>query len=553
MTESKENKTKKSSAKTTARKAAPKKAAAHPAENKVPANNVTMTYDSSKERILFAAFEAVPFIKTGGLGDVAGSLPAALNKLGADVRLIMPKFATIPQKFKDQMVHVADFYMPLGWRSQFVGIETITYNGVIIYFIDNEYYFYRDQAYGYYDDGERIAFFSRAILESLKYLDFSPQIIHCNDWHTALVPAFLRGKYGFDVMKAAPGEVEGRPYSDIRTIFTVHNLKFQGMFSGYMIGDVLGFSQIEAENQGLVCGDAVNFMRSALSFADRITTVSPTYANEVCTDFYGENAQDIFNSRRNVLHGILNGIDTKALDPETDPMIPYHFCAGDCLAKPSDGTGSISDQPHIPEGKIQAKMELQKKLGLQVNPDKPIFSIISRLTDQKGLDLVLAIIDEFMQMDVQFVVLGVGESKYEDKFRSMGEFMPDKFAACLYFDEPLSHQIYAASDFMLVPSLFEPCGLTQIIAMRYGTLPIVRETGGLKDTVRPYNKFDGSGTGFTFANYNAHELLFTMKDANDLYYNDKNAFCRLVSQAMNTDFSWDVSAKKYLELYKELI
>lgn len=511
--------------------------------------------DTNKERILFAAFEAVPFIKTGGLGDVAGSLPGALNRLGADVRLIMPKFASIPQKYKDQMVHVADFYMPLGWRSQFVGIETLTYKGVIVYFIDNEYYFNRDQAYGYYDDGERVAYFSRAVLESLKYLDFSPQVIHCNDWHTALIPAFLQGKYGLDIMKAAPGKEEGMPYSSIRTVFTVHNLKFQGKFSGYMIGDVLGFSQLEAENLGLIDGDAVNFMRSGLSFADRITTVSPTYADEICTDFFGENAQDIFNSRRDVLCGILNGIDTKALDPETDPMIPEHYCAADARLKVSDddGDGSYETGPCIPEGKLRAKEALQQRLGLATDPNKPIYSIISRLTDQKGLDLVIAIIDEFLQEDVQLIVLGVGEHKYEEKFRSLAGMMPDRVSSCQFFDEPLSHMIYAGSDFVLVPSLFEPCGLTQIIAMRYGALPIVRETGGLKDTVIPYNKFDGTGTGFTFANYNAHELLFTMKEANSIFHENKEAFAGLVAHALEQDFSWDVSAQKYLDLYRELI
>lgn len=511
------------------------------------------TEGPAKERILFAAFEAVPFIKTGGLGDVAGSLPGALGKLGADVRLIMPKFAAIPQKFKEQMVHLADFYMPLGWRSQFVGIETITYNDVIIYFVDNEYYFNRDQAYGYYDDGERIAYFSRAVLEALKYIDFSPQIIHCNDWHTALIPAFLKGKYGLDVMRAAPGEKEGRPFSSIRTVFTVHNLKFQGKFSGYMIGDVLGFSQLEAENLGLIDDDAVNFMRSALSFADRITTVSPTYAEEICTDFFGEHAQDIFNSRHDVLRGILNGINTTALDPETDPMIPEHFCAADSLKKVSEEDGTSSEAACIPEGKLKAKAALRERLGLENSESAPIFSIISRLTDQKGLDLVIAIIDEFMNEDVQFIVLGVGDQKYEDKFREMAWRYPGRFSSCQFFDEPLSHMIYAGSDFILVPSLFEPCGLTQIIAMRYGALPIVRETGGLKDTVQPYNKYDGSGTGFTFANYNAHELLFTMKDANGLFHDNKDAFAALVSHALNQDFSWDVSAQKYLDLYRELL
>ncbi len=478
----------------------------------------------TRPRVLFAAFEAVPFAKTGGLGDVAGSLPAALVKMGADVRLIMPKFGTIYQKYKDQMTHVADFYIDLSWRHQFCGIETMRHKGVTIYFIDNEYYFYRDMPYGYDDDCERAAFFSKAVLEALKYIDFKPDIIHCNDWHTALVPAFLKVWYRQD-----------ERFAHLKTIFTIHNLKFQGVFSGYAIGDILGFSVDEARDCGLVYDGDINYMRSALSLADCLTTVSPTYAEEICTDFYGERAQDIFNSRRSVLHGILNGMDTKVLDPMKDPMIPFHFSADDFSAR------------------VQNKEALQSRLGLEVSADKPIFAIISRLTDQKGLDLVLAIIDEFMFMDVQFVVLGVGEKKYEDKFRSMAAFMPHKFAAALYFDESLSRLIYAGSDFMLVPSLFEPCGLTQITAMRYGSLPIVRETGGLKDTVQPYNMYDGSGTGFTFANYNAHELLFTMKHANDLFYNDKEAINGLIDHAMHEDFSWNASAARYLQLYKEFL
>ena len=510
---------------------------------------MTTIKNEGSPRVLFAAFEAVPFAKTGGLGDVAGSLPKTLVQNGADVRVIMPKLQDIPEKYKKQMTHVADFYFYLAWRNLYCGIETLELNGVTFYFIDNEYYFKRSGVYGFGDDSERAAFFAKAVLESLRYLDFCPQIIHCNDWHTSLIPSFLKIFYQDCIMGSAladelpANDENGKPYDrayrSLRTVFTVHNLKFQGVFSPYLAIDTLGFNMEEADSCGLMHNNAINFMRGALCLSDRLTTVSPTYAGEICTDFYGEDCQDIFRYRNGVLSGIMNGIDTSVLDPETDPNLPAHY--------------SIDDPEHIFPEKGKVKAALQERLGLEVNPDKPIYAIISRLTDQKGLDLVLGIIDEFMQLDVQFVVLGVGEHKYEEKFRQMGEFMPSKFAAALYFDEGLSRMIYAGADFILVPSLFEPCGLTQITAMRYGSLPIVRETGGLKDSVIPYNRFDGSGTGFSFANYNAHELLFKMKDALDLYTNDRVAFNQLILQAMAVDYSWNASAAKYAELYKELI
>ena len=474
-------------------------------------------------KVLFAAFEAVPFMKTGGLGDVAGSLPAALNNNGTEVRLILPKFSGIHEKYRNQMEHVADFRVDLGWRNLFCGIEKLEYNEVTCYFIDNEQYFYRDKPYGYFDDGERIAFFSKAIMESLQYIDFMPDIIHCNDWHTALVPVFLKRFYS-----GIPG------YDRIRTVFTVHNIKFQGKISRFCTGDILGLSDEEAAYYGLIDGDALNYMRGALSTADRLTTVSPSYAEEVCTDFYGEGCQDIFRSRKCILSGILNGIDTVFLDPQKDPALPVHYTA------------------RTRKKKADMKIALQKELGLKEDTDKPLIAVVSRLTDQKGLDLLLRIIDELMQEDIQFVVLGLGEKKYEDKFRSMAAIMPDKFSACIFFDEALSHRIYAGADLVLVPSLFEPCGLTQMISMRYGSLPLVRETGGLKDSVIPYNKYTGEGNGFSFANYNAHELLFTIKDAIELMRNNKEAWDKMVRSAMNTDFSWSRSAKEYIDLYEDL-
>lgn len=479
----------------------------------------------SKPEILYAAFEAEPFMKTGGLGDVAGSLPVSLQKAGADVRLILPKFGTIPEEYRRRMTHLADFYMNLSWRHQYCGIDVLEHEGVTVYFIDNEYYFKRDYPYGYYDDGERIAFFSKAVLESLRYLpDFRPRIIHCNDWHTALIPVFLKALY------------RGEPMFDrIRTVFTVHNLKFQGIFTDAICEDILGLSREDAARYGMICDDTVNYMRGALSVSDRLTTVSPTYAEEICTHFYGERAEGIFLSRKSVLTGILNGIDTEKLDPRKDPALPAHF-----------------SEKSVWRRRL-CKEQLQRELGLAEAPGTPLLVLVSRLTDQKGLDLLLFILSELMNEDVQFAVLGVGDDKYEAAFRDYAVQMPQKFAARLAFDEALSHRFYGGADLVLVPSKFEPCGLTQMMAMRYGALPLVRETGGLKDSVVPYNQYTGEGTGFSFANYNAHELLFTIKHALDLYRDNRPAWDRLVLNAMAQDFSWAASAEKYMALYRELL
>lgn len=479
---------------------------------------------TKKPKVLFAAFEAVPFVKTGGLGDVGGSLPGALKRAGTEVRVILPKFATIPQEYKDQMVHVTDFYMYLGWRSLYCGIESLEHDGVTWYFVDNEYYFGRSYPYGFFDDGERIAFFSKAVCECVQYLDFMPDVLHCNDWHTALAPVFLREMYH---------GVEG--YDNIKTVFTVHNLKFQGMFDGAMLGDVLGLAGIPAARNQLMQGDAVNFMRGALNYSDRLTVVSPTYAQEVCTDFYGEGLNDVYNRRRDVLSGILNGIDVKQYNPRTDPNLYVKF------------------GPTTVEKKTVNKTRLQEELGLEVNPNIPMIGLVSRLTDQKGLDLVNCILHELLNEEVQLVVLGVGQKEYEDSFRYFAGQYPNKVSANICFDEPMSRKIYACSDMVLVPSLFEPCGLSQMIAMRYGTLPVVRETGGLRDSVIPYNEFTGEGNGFSFSNYNAHELLYTIQRAIRLYREDRPAWDGLVRNAFATDFSWKNSAKQYLELYHGLI
>lgn len=477
-----------------------------------------------KPSVLFATFEATPFVKTGGLGDVGGTLPAALQAAGADVRVILPKFATIPEQYQNAMTHVTDFYMHLGWRNQFCGIEELELGGVTYYFVDNEYYYGRSYPYGFFDDGERIAFFSKAICECIQYLDFSPNILHCNDWHTALSPVYLREVYR-DLEKCR----------DIKTVFTVHNLKFQGMYDGSMLSDVLDLHWSEAARNQLMQGDAVNFMRGALNYSDRLTTVSPTYAEEICTDFFGEGLNDVYNRRRDVLSGILNGIDPTQYDPRTDPNLLVPF-----------------DRDHL-EGKRENKLLLQEELGLTEDADIPMIGIISRLTDQKGLDLVNYILQELLQDEIQLVVLGVGQKDYEDTFKFYAARFPEKVSANICFSDALSHKIYAACDMVLVPSLFEPCGLSQMIAMSYGTLPVVRETGGLKDSVQPYNQYTGEGNGFSFANYNAHELLDTIRRAVTLYTQDRPAWDVLVQHAFATDFSWKASAEKYLELYRGLL
>lgn len=478
-----------------------------------------------KLRVLFAAFEAAPFMKTGGLGDVAGSLPQALKKADCEVRAIIPKFKTMPEEYKAKLTHVTDFYVPLGWRNQYVGIEKLVHKGVIYYFVDNEYYFNRDSAYGYFDDGERVAYFSKAICEAIKYLpDFKCDVLHCNDWHTALAPVFLREFYRDDPL-----------YDNVKTMFTVHNLKFQGQMSDFMLGDVLGLAGIKNAEDQLRCDErSVSFMKGALCYSDILTTVSETYAQEIQRPFFGEHLDDIFRSRSSILYGIMNGIDTEVYNPEKDKLIEKNF--------------SVSNLT----GKAVCKEAIQRELGLEINPDIPLIAMVGRLTDQKGMDLVACVIEEILQKPVQMAVLGTGDRKYEDMLKHFAWKYPNKMSACVMFDENLSHRLYAGSDMFLMPSLFEPCGLSQMIAMAYGSLPIVRETGGLKDSVIPYNQYTGAGTGFSFANYNAHEMLYTISNAVDVYYNEPARWHGLMENAMTEDFSWDRAAKKYIELYSKL-
>lgn len=472
-------------------------------------------------RVLYGAFEAAPFVKTGGLGDVAGSLPGALKQEGCDVRVILPKLKQIPQHYRDEMQHLCDFYVHLGWRNQYCGIETLTLGDVQYYFVDNEFYFYRDAAYGYGDDCERAAYFSKAILETLQHLpDFFPDVVHVNDWHTALVPVFLHEQYqGIEA------------YRSIKTVFTIHNLKFQGICGEYALGDLLGLHESGTAQNRLHWGyDAINFMQGALYTSDYITTVSPSYAKEICSDTYGETLNGVLSCRRDRLAGILNGIDTKKYSPENAP-VPF----------------SRQDMA----GKKVCKASLRRELGLPEAPEIPLLVLISRLTDQKGLALLRDALPRLMEEPLQIAVLGTGEETYERLFQSYAAAYPDKMAVRCVFDEPLSCRMYAGGDMLLMPSLFEPCGLSQMIAMAYGTLPVVRETGGLRDTVRPYNKYTGVGTGFGFRNPSGQELLDCILAAASLYRDEPEVWTALCRQAMAENFGWTASAREYRRIYEK--
>ena len=482
-----------------------------------------MNTKKEQVKILLAAFEATPFFKSGGLGDVAGTLPRYVASDNYDIRVILPKLGSIPQKFVDKMEYMENFTVPLGWRNQYCGLFKLSYFGVTYYFIDNEFYFHRNQAYGEFDDGERIAFFSKAVLESILHIpDFMPDVLHCNDWHTALTPVYLREQY-----MAIPG------FDKIKTIFTIHNLKFQGMFSDTIIGSILGLAETPAENQMRI-GSAVNFMQGALKYSDMLTTVSPTYAEEICTPYFGEHMDGIFNARKASLRGILNGIDYKEFDPLHDKNIEYHYSV------------------QTLNNKVKNKLQVQEELGFTVDANIPMYVLISRLTEQKGLDLVTYILPQLMERNLQLVILGIGDSKYEEAFSWYANKYPNKMAAILKFDAPYSNKLYAAGDAILIPSRFEPCGLTQMMAMRYGNLPIVRETGGLKDSVIPYNEYTGEGTGFSFANFNAHELLSTIDNSLTVWYENPKAWNKMQKQAMKKDYSWRTSAKQYRKLYRSL-
>lgn len=482
-----------------------------------------MADSSKKMQIVFASAECAPFVKTGGLGDVAGSLPAALVRAGAEVIVMVPKYATIKDEYKAQMEHFSDFYVSLGWRNEYCGLEKLERDGVTYMFIDNERYFARDYPYGFFDDGERFAFFSKAITESLQHLPagFECDILHCNDWQTALAPVFLREFY------------QGLPlYDRVKTVFSIHNVAFQGQFSDTVMEDILGVAHIPAAASQLRCDAcSINYMLGALRYADAITTVSPTYAGEIQTPEFGEGLDGVLRERSYALQGILNGIDVAGFDPATDKRIAANY--------------TVDDR----SGKAVCKAKLQEELGLEVRDDRPLMVMVTRLTRQKGMDLVMYALDRILSGGVQVAVLGTGDRDYEDGLRYFQDKYPGTMAARIEFDPALSQRMYAAADMFLMPSKFEPCGLSQIIAMRYGTLPIVRETGGLKDTVIPYNEFTGEGTGFSFSNFNGDEMGDAVFRAARLFWDNRDAWNQLVTQAMSQDFSWTRSADKYLDLY----
>lgn len=470
-------------------------------------------------KVLYATSEALPFIASGGLGDVAGSLPHALRKRLIGCRVVLPMYDTIKQELKDTMKFITHISVPVAWRRQYCGIFEAKYNGVIYYLIDNQYYFKRDTIYGHYDDAERFAFFSRAVLEIIPYIDFKPDIIHCNDWQTALTPVYYSAMYA-----NSPG------YENIKTIFTIHNIQYQGVYGKELLEDVLG---IPADKASLLEYDGcINFMKGAIECADKVTTVSPSYADEILDPWYSHGLDSILNERRYKLRGILNGIDTVGYDPATDKCIKANFSADDISGKKID------------------KEDLQKEMGLPVKPGVPVIGMVTRLVSHKGLDLVKGILDELLATsEMQLVVLGSGDYEYESYFRWIAEKYPDKVGLRIGFVPELARKIYAGADMFLMPSKSEPCGLSQMVALRYGTVPIVRETGGLRDSITDCG--DGKGNGFTFKSYNAHDMLDAIRRALTLYYNgDWN---ELVLRALNCDFSWGRSANAYIRLYKETL
>lgn len=474
-------------------------------------------------KVLFVASEAHPFIKTGGLGDVAYALPKTLRSLGVDIRVIIPKYGTMANSFKEKLRTLSTFNVPVGWRNQYGGLQYLEYEGIPYYFIDNEYYFKRPSSYGYYDDGERFSYFCRAVLEAIDTMDnFTPDIIHCNDWHTGMIIPLLKEHFSWK-----------NNYKNIRTIFTIHNLQYQGVFSKEILGELLSLGDEYFTEDKLKYYDGVSFMKGGLNFADKITTVSNTYAEEIKTAFYGEGLHGLLCARSNDLSGIVNGIDTTMYDPRKDKEIFFNF-----------------DENNI-ENKLLNKTKLQEQLNLPVNKDIPMIGMVTRLASQKGIDLISCLLEEILQLNIQLVILGTGEPTYEDMFRYYAGKYPDKLSANICFNNELAKKIYAGSDLFLMPSLFEPCGIGQLIALRYGTLPIVRETGGLKDTVTSFNEVTGEGNGFSFSNYNAHDMLYTIKRAVSLYKN-KPVFNNLIKRALTEDNSWCISAKKYIELYSSL-
>ena len=479
-----------------------------------------------KKNVLFVSSEAVPFIKTGGLADVAGSLPKYFDKERYDVRVMLPKYLCIPEKWRSQMKYVTHFYMDLAWRSQYVGVLEMEYAGVHYYFIDNEFYFAGPKPYGYiHEDIEKFAFFSKAALSAMPLLGFKPDIVHCHDWQTGLVPVYMKERFH-----------DGEFFRDMKSIMTIHNLKFQGIWDLKKVKDITGLPPYFFTSDKLEAYGDANYLKGGIVYADAVTTVSDSYAEEIKTPFYGEHLDGLMRARSNCLTGIVNGIDYEEFNPATDTRIASNY-----------------NQKTFRKEKPKNKKALQQELGLEVNDKKFMIGIVSRLTDQKGLDLIAYMMDQICAEDVQLVILGTGESQYENMFRHFAWKYPDRVSANIYYSEDMSHKIYASCDAFLMPSLFEPCGLSQLMSLRYGTVPIVRETGGLKDTVEPYNEYESTGTGFSFANYNAHEMMNTINYAKHVFYNNRREWNKIVDRGMLKDFSWTSSAKKYQKLYDNLL
>ena len=478
------------------------------------------------KNILFLASEAVPFIKTGGLADVVGSLPRSIDKAYFDARIMIPKYMCMREEDRYNLEYVTHFYMDYLGQSRYVGVLKKEVDGILYYFIDNEYYFSGNRPYGnWYWDLEKFCFFSYAALSALPLLDFHPDVIHCHDWQTGLVPVLLKDRF-------AGGEF----FRSIRSVFTIHNLRFQGTWDRKTIQRFTELSDYYFTPDKLEYKKDGNLLKGGLVYADAITTVSKTYAKEIQTAFYGEGLEGLLQARDRDLRGIVNGIDYDIWNPKRDPYLLYPY-----------------DKVSVHKEKVKDKTALQESLGLSVSEDTMLISIISRLTDQKGLDLIERVFDELCQDAVQFVILGTGEDRYENLFRYFAWKYPDRVSAQIYYSEEIGHRIYAGSDAFLMPSLFEPCGLSQLISLRYGTIPIVRETGGLRDTVEPYNEYEKKGTGFSFANYNAHEMMASVRYAERIYYDDKRSWRGIINRAMKKDFSWKSSALQYQELYDWLV
>ncbi len=477
------------------------------------------------KKVAYIASECVPFIKTGGLADVVGTLPQKFNRDEYDVRVIIPKYMCLPEKFKNNMKYITHFHMDIGWKQQYVGVMYLEYEGVPVYFIDNEYYFNGFNIYGDLKwDIEKFCYFSKAALSILPSIGFQPDIIHCHDWQAGLVPVYLRTLFANNPF-----------YSNMKSIMTIHNLQFQGNWDIETIKDYSGLPDYVFTPDKLEFKKDASMLKGGLVYADKITTVSNTYAQEIQTPYYGEGLDGLLRARWQSLWGIVNGIDYSVYDPSKDKKIPHRY-----------------NLKNYKKEKVKNKVALQKELHLPEDPNVYMIGIVSRLTDQKGLDLIDRAMNDIMTDGTQFVVLGTGDRRYEDMFRYYQGIHPAKLSANIYFSDELSHKIYAACDSILVPSRFEPCGLTQLMALRYGALPIVRETGGLKDTVQPYNEFDGTGTGFSFANYDPRELLNTINYSKRIFFDDKNAWAAMQKRAMEQNFSWDNSAKIYEQLYEQV-